>query len=539
MTSNNGLRVRKSINLIWQEYQKGNKQELTDLIRAWKGICDISQKNPDAPNSFFKIGGMHGEPFRGAGYGSAAWWGGYCNHGNVLFPTWHRAYCLHIEDALRSIPACENVTLPYWDETGEDTKTNGVPGIFLQPTFPLDGEIIDNPLYSYKFPQDIKDRIDQDPADLYTKPKGYHTVRYPYSGLVGTTAEINATNQHNQQFTVAEANQLLSDNVKNWLGAEIHVNGAAVPTGTRMKFSNCLHAPNYTVFSNTTSAGAWNELHTAEDLVIPLESPHNDIHLAVGGFDITGQGDFSPIPDANGDMGENDTAGLDPIFFFHHCEIDRYFWLWQQLHQSTEHLEIIPEFPGTNSVDSQGPTPGVAGGTWLAMESDLQPFTKPNAQGGSATKYLSSNDVVNIEKLGYTYAPPNNNFSAVLPPLQRAPTSVRISGVNKNQIAGSHQLLVYATLPGASAKTLVATESVLSRWHTSGCANCQLMGDTQRYVPLHGLNADDVEQGKVDLHVEVVTRAGRNLGGRLGDTKLRPKHEVIGRGGKVVSGKLV
>lgn len=32
-----------------------------------------------------------------------AYWGGYCHHGNVLFPVWHRAYCFAIEDALRSI----------------------------------------------------------------------------------------------------------------------------------------------------------------------------------------------------------------------------------------------------------------------------------------------------------------------------------------------------------------------------------------------------------------------------------------------------
>ena len=187
------MRIRRSINAIWQDYKNGNEEQLITLIRAWKGIFDVSAKDRNAPNSFFKIGGMHGEPFRGAGYANAAWWGGYCNHGNVLFPTWHRAYCLHIENALRSIPGCENVTLPYWDETGQDTKVNGVPGIFLEPKFVLDGEVIDNPLYSYTFPQDIVDRVDQDETNLetynlYTKKKGYKTVRYPLSGLVGTPA---------------------------------------------------------------------------------------------------------------------------------------------------------------------------------------------------------------------------------------------------------------------------------------------------------------------------------------------------------------
>lgn len=29
---------------------------------------------------------------------------------------------------------------------------------------------------------------------------------------------------------------------------------------------------------------------------------------------------------SHGDMGENETAAFDPIFFFHHCNIDRMFW---------------------------------------------------------------------------------------------------------------------------------------------------------------------------------------------------------------------
>ena len=53
------------------------------------------------------LGGYHGEPFRGAGWGSSPYWGGYCNHGNVLFPTWHRVYVLKLEEALQSMPGCE------------------------------------------------------------------------------------------------------------------------------------------------------------------------------------------------------------------------------------------------------------------------------------------------------------------------------------------------------------------------------------------------------------------------------------------------
>src|SRR5208283_4270096 len=172
----------------------------------------------------------------------------------------------------------------------------------------------------------------------------------------------------------------------------------------RDKYKSCLDAPNYTVFSNTTSAQQWNDerLGTGAPMVVPLESPHNSIHLAVGGIDVPSY-DRAPIEGANGDMGENDTAALDPIFYFHHCFVDRVFWLWQKKHGFTDHLDVIEEYPGTNSVDGQGPTPGTMPNSWLTLDSPLNPFKK-KAADGSEEPY-TSRDCINIEKqLGYTYA---------------------------------------------------------------------------------------------------------------------------------------
>ena len=205
-------------------------------------------------------------------------------------------------EALRSIKGCEHVTLPYLDETGPDTRENGFPAIFNEPNFQLDGEIIDNPLYSYELPQNITDST---PKDLYTKGKGYKTVRFPRSGLVGTAEAREESAIHNKQFTIERAADLLNENIKNWLGQHITVEGNRIPTGARRKFYDALHAPNYTVYSNTTSAQAWNNMHASEEhnsLVISIESPHNDIHLALGGFQIQGLANFSAVIGANGDM---------------------------------------------------------------------------------------------------------------------------------------------------------------------------------------------------------------------------------------------
>jgi tyrosinase len=469
-------------------------------MRAWKGIKELP---PDDPNSFFVIGGYHGEPFRGAGWGSAAYWGGYCNHGNVLFPTWHRVYLLRLEDALRSVPGCSDVTLPYWDETSTEAMTKGVPWALTNETYTLDGKEIPNPLKSFVFNRQIIDHLSPFPDTDYSKPVGYETVRYPLSGLVGTEADKAATAAHNALYTDTARNvQLLNANIIDWLTSTIIVDGAPVSNNSvHDKYARCLEAPNYTVFSNTTSQQEWHDV--TGEAVVSLESPHNSIHLAVGGYDLPKIMDDSPISGANGDMGENDTAGLDPIFFFHHCFVDRMFWLWQQKHDATDHLEIIPQYPGTNSVDSQGPTPGVAANSWLTLESPLDPFRLKDTRG---ERPYTSLDCINIERqLGYTYG---DGSIPTLPPPPADPAMsacvIRVAGINRARIRGSFLVSAFATIDGK--RHLVGTEAILSRWNVAGCANCQTHIEAKAFLGLHPFKAKAVDSAVFEI--EVRTRDG-------------------------------
>lgn len=499
------LRVRRSITELQDAWSRGDKKPLDDLMRAWKGIKDLPA---DDPNSFFMIGGYHGEPFRGAGWGNGAWWGGYCNHGNVLFPTWHRVYLLRLEDALRSIPGCEEVTLPFWDETSDDTLANGVPWALTNADYQLDGVLIPNPLKSFVFNKQITDNVNGDNPN-YSKPLGYETVRYPLSGLVGTDADRAATAAHNAKYPDYPTNVgLMNQNIKDWLTSHIVVNGQVIQTHVKAKYEACLKAPNYTLFSNTTSAQEWNQNHDATHQVVPVESPHNSIHLAVGGCDIPNY-DRSPISGANGDMGENDTAGLDPIFFFHHCFVDRVFWLWQQRNGFTNHLDVIAEYPGTNSVDNQGPTPGVAGGTWLGLESPLAPFKKRDGQT------YTSLDCINIEtQLGVTYGPGSlDDLAAARAEAVAAPRPAKllaVTGVNRAQIRGSFTVSAYATQGGR--KLHLGTEAVLSRWSVQNCANCQTHLEVKAFFPVHAAVAALAED--VHYEVEIRTRDGLLSGTR-------------------------
>lgn len=142
---------------------------------------------------------------------------------------------------------------------------------------------------------------------------------------------------------------------------------------------------------------------------------------------------------------------------------------------------------------------------------------------------------MNIKKLGYAYDTLDDDKKLLdpLPAATRATHSVRISGLNKNEIAGSHQLIVYGLFPGEKERRLLAVESVLSRWHTSGCKNCQTTSNVKRYAQLYdipdGLKASPGRSDEaLQVSVELVTREGSGPG--KNDPPLKPIVDVVGRG---------
>lgn len=487
------LPTRYSVRELEEMRKAGNAIPLDNLIKAWKGIKELDYKDK---RSFFMLGGYHGEPFEGPDKEDKKYWGGYCNHANVLFPTWHRIYVRKLELALQSI--VPGVMLPYWDQTSEESKKYGIPKVLTDKTYTFsDGKEIDNPLRSFIFPVDVLDTT-KGTNNLYTKPKGYETVRYPLSGLVGTPEAREQTKKHNAQFPdYNEQQKLLNKNIINWL------KGDAMYDSVTREYESCLYAPNYTVFSNTQSAGAWNKKNKGRT-VVPLESPHNDVHLAVGGFDIPGQVNFDEIRGANGDMGENNTAGLDPIFFFHHCNVDRVFWLWQVKNGHTNSLKIEKDFPGTtnayNDGHGQGPAAGQDDDESLTLETPLKPFKHENGDD-----YYTSNDVINIEtQLGFTYSKGSLTSEKFLSSKMRTDKITKklfVSGVNREQIRGSFILFAYADINGK--EVYLGKHAVLSRWNVANCENCQNSLDVEAFFDLSDkLTEEEIKQAKFRVEIK-------------------------------------
>jgi tyrosinase len=72
-----------------------------------RGFTNVQQKKFSDPTSFYQIAGIHGlpyEPYDGVlgtyNENSEDQWGGYCHHGDILFPTWHRPYIMLLEQCI-------------------------------------------------------------------------------------------------------------------------------------------------------------------------------------------------------------------------------------------------------------------------------------------------------------------------------------------------------------------------------------------------------------------------------------------------------
>ena len=105
-----------------------------------------------------------------------------------------------------------------------------------------------------------------------------------------------------------------------------------------------------------------------------LEGIHNTIHNAVGG--------------PNGHMTYLATSAFDPIFWLHHCNVDRLFALWQG---------IYPNSYGGSQV-APGNTWTIAQGSTQNGNSPLTPFHR-NANGD----FWTTNLVRSWWTFGYTY----------------------------------------------------------------------------------------------------------------------------------------
>ncbi|KAF7295866.1 Tyrosinase [Mycena chlorophos] len=331
-----------------------NTQFFSLYIQA---LQQISSESQSALTSFFSIAGIHGLPYvpwDNSGGAQAVddnngGWEGYCTHGNVLFPTFHRPFVALFEQAIQTAAiqiasaytvngsafrtAAQQLRQPYWDWAANALPPPEVISLDEVNITVADGSIVSvaNPLRRYTF----------HPLD----PSFYS----PWNIW-------NTTVRHADRES-ASAGDDVTD-LKNTLTS-------AFPQIRSSTHSLFLRVHTWPGFSNHSPGDGGSTSNS-------LEAIHDMMHNNIGGL---------------GHMSDPAVAAFDPIFWLHHANVDRLLALWSAVN------------PGV------WVSPGEAlGGTWTLLPTDkvdgntaLTPFWR------SETEYWASNDVNTTSVVGYTY----------------------------------------------------------------------------------------------------------------------------------------
>ncbi|PCH38806.1 Di-copper centre-containing protein [Wolfiporia cocos MD-104 SS10] len=353
----------------WPEQLSPARLEFRDLVKDKKQFSLYVQalermmKEPyENDYSHVSIGGIHGLPYNRWGdsgpveFEDGDAFGGYCTHGSMLFPTWHRPYVAlyeqvvwkHANEIAKGYPAdwqkaALTLRQPYWDwALTPPAGTKGVPEEITTPKISIltpTGEItIKNPLYSYKF-------LAKFPVDTFAGTsfsQWDHTVRYP-------TSDQPDAKSDDEKF-------------KDTYYSEV----AQIQTQV---FNMMTRQDTWPKFSNHTTA---QDQNTA----MSLESIHDNMHLVIGGV--------SPYAGHMADIG---VAGFDAAFFLHHSNVDRLLSLWIAMHPK---VWVTPgEQPGgTYTITNDGN---------VDVASDLTPFWN------SQSTYWKSSEIHSHETFHYSY----------------------------------------------------------------------------------------------------------------------------------------
>ncbi|KAK0662965.1 putative tyrosinase [Cercophora samala] len=401
----------------------GIRREFTDWAKDPENNIQVSlfiralQKFYDIPYtdtlSFFQVASIHGYP------GNLKWDNSvappyerpgdethyfYCTHNHFNFPTWHRPYMILFEqtvwelmgkvinedlefhddaDKQAWLEERNKWRLPYWDWALNSTKGK-VPDLFVPSSVnirvPLaaDGsqpapENVPNPLSRYQV------KVDGVPKKMGDLPGDYKVDSVKLSdGTVLPWAECSGTSRWgivpgtpsdkwsegvNQADKIAPAinnhewyfsdddGKPDNDIFKHPVGDLVHRLFSGVKEWENFSSTRVSKAP---------SDKDWRQW-------VSLEYVHNNLHGWIGGDGVEAIGHMQNVP----------SAAFDPIFYMHHCNIDRITAIWQTLNDKAWFKSSV-----------------------LAKR-ELYPFRGPREDG--KIDYFTSNDVRDWTRFGYQY----------------------------------------------------------------------------------------------------------------------------------------
>ena len=290
--------------------------------------------------------------------------------------------------------------------------------------------------------------------------------------------------------------------------------------------------------------------------------PQLEIHVD-GRVKVDARGKISDgeVGGANGDMGANEVASFDPVFFLLHSNIDRMLWIWQKKYKKTDPETFIihnghDKDKGISNSD-QGATPNQTRGQKLNENTILYPF-----QDEYGVPRTSRDCIDIVSQLDYDYSigsldqaqwpePEEVNtvslldkpstpwedivqkmrgevgvmgakgarrqrvrmifdrtqFSPPAGPIADTTTGrsfvcknfVQVKDINKDKIPGSFLVQVFHRAAGELY--YLGQRAVLSRWNRSNCANCQEHKMAHISIPIRGDHSTQINPQSLEVHL--------------------------------------
>ncbi|KAB8269268.1 tyrosinase [Aspergillus minisclerotigenes] len=281
--------------------------------------------------SYYQIAAIHGFPLLPWDNVPAKF---YCPHNSFIFPTWHRPYMLLYEQCLYNImdkeivPSIQNTDrreewkaaakqwrLPYWDWAlpQADTGKLGVPKLVDESRVQIlkldsqDLESVLNPLHKYTNRFGGRGVAMGDQRTL-----GGFAINYEeepeYNKCIGTSRYGDPSDESSWANGVQNNTEITKAfTTHDWHGQRsIAHNVYRILTEDYFKSYEPF---SYTMYRNRPDLRATD--------FFSLEMIHNYIHGWTGG--------------SHGHMSEVPVAAFDPIFWLHHCNVDRILAIWQYL----------------------------------------------------------------------------------------------------------------------------------------------------------------------------------------------------------------
>lgn len=327
-----------------------------------------------------------------------------CQHGSWFFPPWHRGYLYALEAQLRadisSLGGPANWALPYWNYFGGAQGAQAVmPPAFAQQTLP-DGS--PNPLY----------------VAMRYGPDGDGNIYIP---------------------TVVWADTHPDD--PNWSYGDVS--------------AACMANDLYTGSDRTTPLPGFGGpesgfSHSGSPHGNMESNPHDLVHVYTGGS----------VSDTDyGLMADPGTAGLDPIFYLHHCNIDRMWASWNAAGRANPTSPNWLKGPVRQFIM---PMPGKE--SWKYNPSDVNSIAMLNysyQELGAAAQPAGAAAASRLQTLGVT-GTAGIAAATAASPRHRAPAELLGASQNVVRLTGRSTPSIPVHMDGGGRQAMVASLSAAS-----------------------------------------------------------------------------